>query len=249
MVGVVTAVGGQVEGDRQTLLAGSEVAAVEGIGLRGSRESRVLPNGPRLVHVHRRVRAAKIRNGTGHAVERIGMLAVGGDGITVRAGVQRTDVDLLGSGPRDLLGRIAMPLSEISHELITVSRCRDRGPSCQRDVGEIVRHRLLGRGGGRLVLSTRHVSSPPRSCPAVLSASRSRRSRSARTRPERSAHPSMPWPDRRAGRCGIRPRERPRGQPRRRSRSAGWPRTGPRQPDLRTSPSRPRWHRRSAAPD
>ena len=47
VVGVVAAVGGQVEGDRQALLAGGEVAAVERVGLLGGGEAGVLPDGPR----------------------------------------------------------------------------------------------------------------------------------------------------------------------------------------------------------
>ena len=57
VVAVVAAVGGQVEGDRQALLAGGEIAAVEGVGLLGGGEAGVLADGPRLGRVHRRVRA------------------------------------------------------------------------------------------------------------------------------------------------------------------------------------------------
>ena len=48
VVGVVAAVGGEVEGDRQALLAGGEVAPVEGVGVLGRREAGVLADGPRL---------------------------------------------------------------------------------------------------------------------------------------------------------------------------------------------------------
>ena len=57
MIGVVAAVGGQVERHRQPLLARGQVAAVEGIGVRGGGEAGVLADGPRLVDVHRRIRA------------------------------------------------------------------------------------------------------------------------------------------------------------------------------------------------
>ena len=57
VVGVVAAVGGQVERDRQALLAGGEVAPVERVGLGRGGEPGVLAHGPRLGRVHRRVRA------------------------------------------------------------------------------------------------------------------------------------------------------------------------------------------------
>ena len=61
MVGVVAAVGGQVEGDRETLLSGGEVAPVEGVGLLGGGEAGVLPHGPRPDDVHGGVRPAQER--------------------------------------------------------------------------------------------------------------------------------------------------------------------------------------------
>ena len=48
VVGVVAAVGREVEGDRQALLAGREVAAVERVGLLGGGEAGVLADRPRL---------------------------------------------------------------------------------------------------------------------------------------------------------------------------------------------------------
>ena len=57
VVAVVAAVGGQVERHRQALLPGGEVAPVERVGLLGGGEPGVLPDRPRLVDVHRRVRA------------------------------------------------------------------------------------------------------------------------------------------------------------------------------------------------
>ncbi len=60
MVGVVAPVSGQVEGNRQAFLPGGEVAAVEGVGLLGGRETRVLPDGPGPLGVHAGVRATQI---------------------------------------------------------------------------------------------------------------------------------------------------------------------------------------------
>ena len=105
VVGVVAAVGGEVERHRQTLLAGRQVAPVERVGLRGGGEARVLTDGPRLVDVHRRVRAADERRCAGEAVERVARrdrrVAVGGD-------VHRLDVDALGGDPVQLLGGVAV---------------------------------------------------------------------------------------------------------------------------------------------
>ena len=60
VVGIVAAVGGEVEGDGEALLAGREVAAVEGVGILGRGEAGVLPDRPGLGHVHGRVGAAQI---------------------------------------------------------------------------------------------------------------------------------------------------------------------------------------------
>jgi hypothetical protein len=89
VVAVVAAVGGQVEGDRQALLARSEVAPVEGVRLLGGREAGVLPDRPRLVDVHRRVGAAQKRRRARDRVEEVQALEVG-------LGVERLDLYLLG---------------------------------------------------------------------------------------------------------------------------------------------------------
>jgi hypothetical protein len=46
VIGVVAAVRGQIEGDRQPLLARGEVAPVKRVALLGRREPRVLPDRP-----------------------------------------------------------------------------------------------------------------------------------------------------------------------------------------------------------
>jgi hypothetical protein len=78
MVGVVAAVGGQVEGHRQALLAGCQVATVEGVRLLGGGEPRVLPDGPRLGGVHRRIGPAKIGRETRIAVDVLEASDIGG---------------------------------------------------------------------------------------------------------------------------------------------------------------------------
>ena len=71
MVAVVAAVGGEIEGDRQALLPGRDVAPVEGVGVLRRREARVLPDGPRLRDVHGRVGPAQIGRDAGIAVEEV----------------------------------------------------------------------------------------------------------------------------------------------------------------------------------
>ena len=78
MVAVVAAMGGEIEGDRQALLPGRDVAAVEGVGILGRREAGVLADGPRLRDVHGRVRPAQERRDAGIAVDEVEAGDVGG---------------------------------------------------------------------------------------------------------------------------------------------------------------------------
>src|SRR5947209_5039977 len=100
MVGVITAMGGEVERDRETLLSGGEVAPIERVRLGRGGESGVLPDRPGLVDVHRRVGPADERRLTRERVQRIpvgfGCGAVGGD-------VDRLDVDVFWRVPNQLV--------------------------------------------------------------------------------------------------------------------------------------------------
>ena len=71
MIAVVAAVGGEIEGDRQALLSGGEVAPIEGVGILRRGEARILAHGPRLIDVHGRVGAAQIGRDAGIGVEEI----------------------------------------------------------------------------------------------------------------------------------------------------------------------------------
>ena len=88
VVGVVAAVGGQVERDRQALLPGREVAPVERVGLVGRGEPGVLADRPRLGDVHRRVGAAQVRRDARVGVEEVDVGQVG-------RGVERLHGDAL----------------------------------------------------------------------------------------------------------------------------------------------------------
>ena len=105
MVGVVPAVGRQVEGHRETLLAGGQVTPVEGIGIGGGGEPGVLADGPRLVDVHRRVRAADEGRLAGKTVQGVSRRH---RRVPVRADIERLDDDALRGVPVQLLGRIAV---------------------------------------------------------------------------------------------------------------------------------------------
>src|SRR5262245_18638092 len=92
VIAVVAAVGGGVEGDRQSHLSGGEVGPVEGVRLLRGGEPRVLPDGPRLLGIHGRARPAEegkvARNGI-QEVER-------GD---VGARIERLDLEAFGRPP------------------------------------------------------------------------------------------------------------------------------------------------------
>ena len=124
VIAVVAAVGRQVEGDRQALLPGGEVAPVERVGLLGGGEPGVLADRPGLVHVHRRVGPAQVR----------GQAGIGGEEIQpvgVRCGVQRLDVDALGRDPR-LPAAFASGAERVAPPLLVVrvglGRLRQRRP-------------------------------------------------------------------------------------------------------------------------
>ena len=92
MIAVVAAMGGEIEGDREALLAGGNVAPVERIRLFRRREPGVLADGPRLRHVHCRVRPAQIGR---NAWVSLDMAETG----RVLAGVNRSHVDALRCRP------------------------------------------------------------------------------------------------------------------------------------------------------
>ena len=69
--------GGKIERDRQTFLAGSEVAAIEGVGILRRGEAGILPDGPGLVDIHGGVGAAQVRRDAGPGLEEVDACKVG----------------------------------------------------------------------------------------------------------------------------------------------------------------------------
>ena len=67
MVAVIAAMGGEIEGDRQALLPGGEVAAVEGVRILGGREAGILADRPGPAGIHRGIGPARERREAGQA--------------------------------------------------------------------------------------------------------------------------------------------------------------------------------------
>ena len=88
VVGIVTAMGGEIEGDGEPHLPGGEVAAVEGVALFGGGEPGVLTDGPGLGDIHAGVRAPEVGGYAGDVAE----MGEAGDVILC---IERIDVDIL----------------------------------------------------------------------------------------------------------------------------------------------------------
>ena len=78
MVGIVSSVCGEVEGYRETFLAGGEIATVEGVGLRSCGEACILADSPGAKGVHGTVRTTQEGRNTAHVVEVFESFEVGG---------------------------------------------------------------------------------------------------------------------------------------------------------------------------
>ncbi len=77
MVRIIAAVGGKIERDREALLAGGEVAAIERVGIFCRGEPGILPDGPRLVDIHGGIGAAQIRRDARPGFEEIDAFEIG----------------------------------------------------------------------------------------------------------------------------------------------------------------------------
>ena len=93
VIAVVAAMGGEIEGDREPLLSGGEIAPVEGVGILGGGETGILPDRPRLGQVHGRVGPAQVRRDAGKGVETI-------EAVEIVGAVGALDRNAFGREPR-----------------------------------------------------------------------------------------------------------------------------------------------------
>src|SRR5258708_2016533 len=77
MVGIVAAVGRKIERDREALLPGGEIAAVERVGILRRGEAGILPDRPRPVEIHGGGGAAQIRRDARPGLEEIDAFEIG----------------------------------------------------------------------------------------------------------------------------------------------------------------------------
>ena len=93
MIGIVAAVGGEIERDREAFLPGGEVAAVERVGIFRRGEAGILPDRPGLIDVHGRVGTAQKRRNSRPRLQEVDAFEIG----FAVAGIYR---DALGRQPR-----------------------------------------------------------------------------------------------------------------------------------------------------
>src|SRR3546814_10952827 len=87
MVGVIAAVGGEVEGDREPLLAAGEVGAVEGVGFLGGGEAGILAQRPGPAGVHGRLGTTGDGREAGQASKALETLEALGGGVLLHRDV------------------------------------------------------------------------------------------------------------------------------------------------------------------
>ncbi len=162
MVRVVAPVGRQVEGDRQALLPGGEVAAVEGVRLLGGREAGVLPDGPGAHDVHRGVRPPDERRQARHRVQMT-------DALQVARRVEGSDRDLLGGRPGQLVDRPArFGLGRGSPAVEAAGRPGAAAPGDVAEIRDDAHDRApSSRSRSRSVPRTSHRMKMKRSIPAA----------------------------------------------------------------------------------
>ena len=122
VIGVVAAMGRQIERHRQAHLAGREIGAIELVALLGRREARILADRPGTAGIHRGLGPARERRETRHRAHGLETLEIG-------RRIDRLHHDALGRGPVErrqrlvaqLLGGELFPvvlglLRKVSHE-------------------------------------------------------------------------------------------------------------------------------------
>ena len=91
--------GGQVESHRQAFLPGRQIAAVEGVGVLGGRETSVLADGPRLGGVHGGVWTPQVGLQSGVGVAKVQRGPILG-------GVEPAHAEALRGGPGEVIGAL-----------------------------------------------------------------------------------------------------------------------------------------------
>src|ERR1700740_2984563 len=77
MIGIVAAGGSQIERDREALLPGGEIAAIECVGIFRRGEPGILPDGPGLVDIHGGVGATQVGRDARPCLQEIDALEIG----------------------------------------------------------------------------------------------------------------------------------------------------------------------------
>ena len=167
MVGVITAVGGEVECHRQTLLPSREVAPVKGIGIGGGGKAGVLADGPGLIDVHGRVGPAEEGRLTGKALQRI---ARGHRRVPIGTDEEWLHHDVLRGMPVQLLRRVAVGRSRGRDEFSGCGLGRRRGGAFagQWNVSEAGYAPVDGGAGSDHL---RHASNPSSNTESAFTAS------------------------------------------------------------------------------
>ena len=127
MIGIITPMRRQIEGDRQPLLAGGYVAPIEGVALFGRGKASVLPDRPGTREIHRTVRAAQIGRQTRHRVQ---ILATG----RVARRAERLEINVFERLIGPLFGRKAGLAFQPGAPVL---QARGRGRALESNFGEI----------------------------------------------------------------------------------------------------------------
>jgi hypothetical protein len=103
MIGIVAAMGGEIEGHRQAHLAGREIGAIELVALFGGREAGILADRPGTPGVHRGLRSAGEGREARQRAHRLDLLEVG-------RGVERLHRDPFRGHPGEVIQRAVAQL-------------------------------------------------------------------------------------------------------------------------------------------
>ena len=191
--------GGEIEGDRQALLAGGEVAPIEGVGVLRGGEAGILAHGPRLGDIHRGVGPAHIGRHAGIGVEEVEPLEVIRSVDPLYRNVFRREPRLRGAfrgGGRRLDESDRREIRDAGHDGVTSLVWPDRPGASPTFAGCI-----FGTAAPRTAPGTDlsvHFGRPSRSCAArsIASTSQPRKMKSSTPTPLSAASRSPARPAR-----------------------------------------------------